>query len=167
LARADLPAALAHESAFSRLLEPQDRAATRQDAYAARFALADQQGQSAAAKRWLALALAAQNELTASLTPSERDRFLQNVPINRKLAEAVARYTVTQTVTLARGNATIPVVWSIAHPEDELIDEPAARRRHVLTRLLAEAAAHGATPTHDQLAAALGVSRRTILRDLA
>jgi predicted DNA-binding transcriptional regulator YafY len=36
-----------------------------------------------------------------------------------------------------------------------------------LTRLLAEATAQEVTPTHDQLAASLGVSRRTILRDLA
>jgi predicted DNA-binding transcriptional regulator YafY len=41
----------------------------------------------------------------------------------------------------------------------------AARRRR-LVRLLDAAHAAGATPTDDQLAAALGVSRRTILRDV-
>jgi DNA-binding SARP family transcriptional activator len=43
----------------------------------------------------------------------------------------------------------------------------AALRQHRLQRLLDEAAAQGASPTDDDLAAALGVSRRTILRDLA
>ena len=43
----------------------------------------------------------------------------------------------------------------------------AALRQHRLRRLLDEAAAQGAAPTDDDLAAALGVSRRTILRDIA
>jgi predicted DNA-binding transcriptional regulator YafY len=43
----------------------------------------------------------------------------------------------------------------------------AALRRHRLRRLLDEAAAQGAAPTDDELAAALGVSRRTVLRDIA
>ena len=37
----------------------------------------------------------------------------------------------------------------------------------LLVLLGGQAAAQEATPTHDQLAASLGVSRRTILRDLA
>jgi len=36
----------------------------------------------------------------------------------------------------------------------------------VLQRLLAEAQAQGAAPTDDDLADALGISRRTILRDM-
>jgi DNA-binding SARP family transcriptional activator len=43
----------------------------------------------------------------------------------------------------------------------------AALRRHRLQRLLNEAAVQGAAPTDDELAAALGVSRRTMLRDIA
>jgi len=43
----------------------------------------------------------------------------------------------------------------------------AALRQHRLRRLLDEAAAQGAAPTDDELAAALRVSRRTILRDIA
>jgi biotin operon repressor len=36
----------------------------------------------------------------------------------------------------------------------------------VLRRLLAEAEAQGAAPTDDDLARALGISRRTVLRDM-
>jgi DNA-binding SARP family transcriptional activator len=43
----------------------------------------------------------------------------------------------------------------------------AALRQHRLRRLLDEAVAQGAAPTDDELATALGVSRRTVLRDIA
>lgn len=43
----------------------------------------------------------------------------------------------------------------------------AALRRHRLQRLLDEATAQGAAPTDAELAAALDVSRRTVLRDIA
>jgi len=69
-------------------------------------------------------------------------------------------------VLLACGKEAITVTWTLVKPEDALLPTPTARRRHVLARLLAEAAVQAATPTHDQLAAALDVSRRTILRDL-
>jgi hypothetical protein len=57
------------------------------------------------------------------------------------------------------------VTWTVADPGDALVPDPAARRRAVLVRLVAEAASQGAEPTDDDLASALGVSRRTILRD--
>jgi tetratricopeptide (TPR) repeat protein len=63
------------------------------------------------------------------------------------------------------------VGWTIAAgAADALMHQQhgkAALRRHRLQRLLDEAAAQGAAPTDADLAAALGVSRRTILRDMA
>jgi predicted DNA-binding transcriptional regulator YafY len=58
------------------------------------------------------------------------------------------------------------VRWSVSAPEDEVIPGKDQRRRHRLVRLLNEAEQQGAAPTDDDLAAALGVSRRTILRDM-
>jgi len=82
-----------------------------------------------------------------------------------------------ETVTLARQDAPLgrPLTagekttlrWTIEEPEDTTITGKVTRRRHVLRRLLAEANVAGAAPTDDDLAAALGVSRHTILRDMA
>jgi predicted DNA-binding transcriptional regulator YafY len=59
------------------------------------------------------------------------------------------------------------VRWTVTQPGDLLIAEGAARRSHILLRLAREAEAQGGAPTDADLAAALGVSRRTILRDIA
>jgi hypothetical protein len=61
----------------------------------------------------------------------------------------------------------VTVRWTVQVPDDVLVGRRAAGRRHVLARLLVEAANQGAAPTDADLAAALGVSRRTILRDMA
>ncbi len=166
LARQDRQHALSHAAAIQELLQPTDRAALRQDAYFACFALADQMADPAA-NRWLALAHQAQAEILKPLAASDRAHFLHHVPLNRKLADAIERYTISQQVQFMRDQQPVTLTWSLVKPEDHLIENPAERRRHVLTRLMAEAAAQHITPTHDQLASALGVSRRTILRDLA
>ena len=57
------------------------------------------------------------------------------------------------------------IVWTVEAPEDAVFPEAAPRRQHILKRLLEEAAAQGAAPTDADLAEALGVSRRTVLRD--
>lgn len=57
------------------------------------------------------------------------------------------------------------VTWTLDAPEDEAVSDKAERRRHRLRRLLQEAAAQAGAPT-DDLAHALVVSRRTILRDM-
>lgn len=59
------------------------------------------------------------------------------------------------------------VSWTLYSPEDETISGKTARRQHQLLRMLDEAKAQGALPTLEHLAAALGVSVRTIKRDLA
>ena len=105
--------------------------------------------------------------MAATLPPADQARFLQNVPLNRELAQAAQRYTVTETVTLGQGAQSRLVTWTRVTPQDCLIGDTTTRRRHLLARLMAQAAAQEVNPTHDQLAAILGVSRRTILRDLA
>lgn len=112
-----------------------------------------------------------------------RRQFLENVPVNRAIAEAYAGSAdrATQnaaqiTVRLARADAPlgravhadelVDVVWTLVAPIDATIDDRTARRRHVLQRLHAQALAQNALPTDDDLALALDVSRRTILRDI-
>lgn len=67
-------------------------------------------------------------------------------------------------------NEHVLVDWTVDSGADDMRilqhHGKAALRHHRLRRLLDEAAAQGAAPTDDDLAAALGVSRRTILRDI-
>ena len=60
----------------------------------------------------------------------------------------------------------VDVIWTVAAPEDALAGDKVAQRQQILQRLLREAKAQSARPTATDLANALGVSRRTILRDL-
>jgi len=115
---------------------------------------------------------------------SERRRsFFERVPLNRAIVaahdhahdqfKAVSRVI---TVSLARrgvplGRTLKPdefvwVRWTMHAADDEAIADKASRRQHRLKRLLREAELQGAAPTDDDLAHALEVSRRTILRDM-
>lgn len=111
--------------------------------------------------------------------PAYRQSFFENVKINRDLVAAhdrLAGASRTLTVSLARVDAPlgrslntdelVTVQWTVNAPEDESIADKAIRRQHRLKRLLAESVAQGAAPTDNDLANALGVSRRTILRDM-
>jgi Protein of unknown function (DUF1670) len=60
----------------------------------------------------------------------------------------------------------ITVRWTLNSPDDEAFAGKSKRRQHRLKRLLEEAERQGAAPTDDDLARGLGVSRRTILRDM-
>jgi len=62
-------------------------------------------------------------------------------------------------------NDFISITWTISAPGDRRFRPDSARRQQVLRRLIAEAETQNAAPTDDDLARALGVSRRTILRD--
>jgi DNA-binding SARP family transcriptional activator/tetratricopeptide (TPR) repeat protein len=108
-----------------------------------------------------------------------RHSFFERVPLNRTIVAAYDRLTrrLRQiTVTLARQDAPlgrtltpaemVSISWTVNAPEDEGIANKSERRRYRLQRLLAEAARQGAAPTDGDLAGALGVSRRTILRDM-
>ena len=70
-----------------------------------------------------------------------------------------------------RGQHPVPVRWTVdAGPADVALKQARgaiALRRARLARLLDEAASQGARPTLAQLCEALGVSRRTLQRDLA
>ncbi|MBM3130224.1 MAG: tetratricopeptide repeat protein [Chloroflexi bacterium] len=65
-----------------------------------------------------------------------------------------------------RDDEYIEIVWTLAATEDDAIADKVERRQHRLARLLAEARAQGAAPTHAQLANALGVGVRTVERDV-
>ena len=119
-----------------------------------------------------------QRQAAAIQDPRQRRHFFEWVSLNREIVTAYDRLTaITRQITRSLTRAEIPtgrhltpddfilVTWMLVAPEDDLIANPAERRRHILRRLLDEAAAQGAVPTDSDLAAVLDVSRRTILRD--
>ncbi len=121
-----------------------------------------------------------QTQSRAIVDHAVRRRFYSAVAINRTIVAAHDELTGTvrhNTATLARADAplgrplqsdeTLAVTWTLLGPEDEAIEDRTERRRYRLTQLMAEAAAQHAAPTDQDLAQALGVSRRTVLRDLA
>ncbi len=120
----------------------------------------------------------------ASRIPDEelRRSFLENVPVHWEIVATYRRLRASTqahriSIYLPRSGAPLgrplredeflAVRWTVAAPEDETITNKVARRRQRILRLLHEAQAQGAAPTHSHLAEALGVSRRTIERDLA
>ncbi|NKQ37110.1 MAG: DUF1670 domain-containing protein [Chloroflexi bacterium] len=134
-------------------------------------------GQTEPARQRLALSRQAMNEILAPLPPDDQARCQRNFPLNRQILAARQQYQQQIQVKLARADAPlgrkltdadfVTVSWTIYTPEDDAVSGKTARRRRVLKRLLAEAQAQRAAPTDDDLAQALGVSRRTILRDMA
>ncbi len=113
-----------------------------------------------------------------------RDQFLRRVAINREIEEAFEKQSAPTgrlVVRLARADAPlgitltdnhlITVRWTVDDgAEDAVVFEQSGKaglRRHRLRRLIAEAGAQNAAPTDSDLAAALGVARRTIERDMA
>jgi DNA-binding SARP family transcriptional activator/predicted ATPase len=120
------------------------------------------------------------------LSPEQREMSLERVPEHRAI---VAAWTATQpqraTFRLPRADAPtgrplrddewMEVSWTIVAPGDEQVSGEAwpelsrrvACRRHRLLRLLREAAEQSAAPTVAALAIALGLSERTVKRDLA
>lgn len=111
--------------------------------------------------------------------PNQRRGFFEQVPENREIVKAydllvgglrvtsksLARKDVPLGRTL-RKDEFVTVQWTLNAVEDDSISDKAERRLYRLKRLLGEAGKQGAAPTDDDLAQALGVSRRTILRDM-
>ena len=134
------------------------------------------QGRQEEAIRYLLQAKAAQDAQLAGLSPEEQESAVQEMFNNQLLQAAWERHTQRQAITLARQDAplgralnpeeTVTVTWTVVAPGDLLIPNKSERRRAVLARLLQEAAAQGGAPTDAELAQVLGVSRRTILRDM-
>ena len=120
-----------------------------------------------------------QRQARAINDPELRRNFFERVPLNRSIVAAYDEHTVARrviSVTLARAEAPlgrplkaeelVTVEWTVDAPEDEAFAGKNERRRYRLIRLLREAERQEAAPTDDDLASALGVSRRTILRDI-
>ncbi len=93
------------------------------------------------------------------------------------LAAWAAQQATHSTVTLPRAGAAlgrplrkdeqISITWTVETPDDRAIASKSKRRRHQIVRLLHEAQMQGAVPAYRHLAEALGVSERTVLRDMA
>jgi DNA-binding SARP family transcriptional activator len=152
------------------------RPSLRQWVHFVAYAVCLARGEEETALAHLIQSEAAMHEIAALLSSQEAGRFYEQVPLNQKLLAAVAAHSQVISASLVRvgtpaGRKLTPadyieIVWTIATPADKQIVNLAERRRHVLQRLLAEAKAQGAAPTADDLAAVLGVNRRTILRDM-
>lgn len=114
-------------------------------------------------------------------------RIAENLPLERGVAPQppaangdMGENRMIRTVVLARADALLGrrltdadrvcVRWTVdAGVEDAEVRRtttPVELRRHRIRRLLAEAAAQGAAPTDQDLADALGVTRRTIEHDM-
>lgn len=157
-------------------LRPEDRPDLHELVAYAAFRVFTALGDERAAYAQLERAVAAMDTSAGALPTDLQERLLRRDPLNRRVSAAAAGLARTVEVRLAHaaaplgrslaGDEYVVVRWTLEAPGDGLLAAP-DRRRRVLRRLLAEAAAHGAAPTDDDLAAALGVSRRTILRDIA
>ena len=109
---------------------------------------------------------------------SARQAFFQRDPITRRLmaalyargiAEPLAAGRQTHWLHSRQGGYAAPVQWTVdAGPADMALKQnkgAIALRRQRLTRLIREAKMQGIEPRGEDLAAALGVSLRTIQRD--
>ncbi|HHS97626.1 MAG TPA: tetratricopeptide repeat protein [Chloroflexi bacterium] len=117
-------------------------------------------------------------ETLEGLPEPQRRTSLERVPVHRAILTAwkaasprrvVFRLPVASAPTgrPLRDDEWVEVTWTVDAPEDRAISGKVARRRHRLLRLLEEAREQGAAPTVAHLAEALGVSERTLKRDLA
>lgn len=110
--------------------------------------------------------------------PERRRAYLHDISPGQPIWDDYHAYIICQRkVQLPRAgtplgrpllaNEWIEITWTVKTPGDEKIESKAERRRHRILRLLQEAQEQAAAPTVDHLAQALGVSDRTIKRDLA
>ncbi len=105
--------------------------------------------------------------------------FHRNPTLRRLMREVAARgiapapelRIVSQPLPAARGGGPVRVAWTVdAGPADIALKQAQGAiglRRARLARMVGEAEAQGAAPTVADLANALGVSKRTVQRDLA
>lgn len=162
--------------ALEKLDAARDRDALQQWVHYAAFQAHEATGDEETAVFHLAAAAAAMERIAAPLSPPQRRRFREQVPLNRQIRAALEARSRTIQVRLVR--AGVPLGrklsdddyvsgrWTIYAPGDEAVADKGDRRRRVLLRLLREAEAQDAAPTDSDLAEALKVSRRTILRDM-
>lgn len=133
-------------------------------------------GEEPRAQAHVQQAMQAMTEAAAPLSVEERSAFLQQVALNRDTLAAFHAQSRILHVRLARIGVPlgrklrdedyVQVHWTIATPSDKTETRADERRRLVLRRLLSEAVAQGAVATDTDLATALDVNRRTVLRDM-
>lgn len=126
-------------------------------------------GREREAREALARSVERLERMMATLTPEHRAMSRERVFEHRAILAAWNPYCPKrQAVTLPGRDGTghHTVEWTVHAPEDMALPEGPPRRRHRLRRLLAEAKEQGARPTVQALAKVLGVSPRTVRRDL-
>lgn len=112
------------------------------------------------------------------LSPAVADRSRQVIPEHAQIVEQYERrFTISASVALPAADAPlgrplrneelVDVTWTVSDPDDWTHESAGARRRHRLVRVVGEANDHGASPRITDLAEAMGVSERTVKRDLA
>jgi hypothetical protein len=112
------------------------------------------------------------------LSESARVRAKTDVPEHASIVEHYQRrFPVLASATVPRSSAPagrplradeyVDLEWTPSDPSDWEAESPAARRRRRVARLVQEAEMAGGSARMVDLAAALGVSERTIKRDLA
>ncbi len=135
-------------------------------------------GRPAEAGAALAEAVRALTEMLDTLSPKDQQASRNQIPEHRAILAAWAENQAIQTqTTLPRADAPlgrplsadeqIAVTWTVETPQDRAIRSKGKRRRQQIVRLLHEAQSQNALPAYHHLAEALGVSQRTILRDMA
>ncbi|GAB4503640.1 MAG: AAA family ATPase [Anaerolineales bacterium] len=127
-------------------------------------------GRSAEARLAVQQAYELLSQSLEGLSPEQRNASLEKVPEHRAIAQmwqaAGPRRVTVLLPSVANSAEQVEVHWTVESSEEEEIKGKVARRRHRLTRLLEEAKAQGAAPTHRHLAEVLGVGLRTIERDI-
>ncbi len=135
-------------------------------------------GRPAEAGAALAEAVRVLTEMLDTLSPSHQQTSRSQIPEHRAILAAWAENQAIETqATLPRADAPlgrplnedeqITITWTLETPQDRAIRSKSKRRRQQIVRLLHEAQRQNALPAYHHLAEALGVSQRTILRDMA
>ncbi len=175
----DLAAAVRLSSQAMAEMESQPEVTPSLDVYWHHYQIMTAAGKSAEAHAALQCAYGLVQERYATLTnPAWQRGYIEDVPLHRQI---VAAWQALQPRRLAvrlpragaftgrplRDDEYVAATWTVDAPEDTAMADKASRRQARLSRLLREAVEQGAAPTVDDLAAALGVSRATVKRDLA
>jgi DNA-binding SARP family transcriptional activator/tetratricopeptide (TPR) repeat protein len=150
-----------------------DAPRSREVVYVALAGAATFLGDVAAARRHAAGAARALDDALDGLPRADAAIRRSAVPLHHAAASVVQRFSRFVDVAVApagdllgAAGGPVTVRWTLERPDDLMISDLPTRRRHVLVRLAREAAEADAAPTDLELATALGVSRRTVLRDV-
>ncbi|MFZ5878302.1 MAG: ATP-binding protein [Chloroflexota bacterium] len=102
---------------------------------------------------------------------TSRRKFVDSVPQHGRILalhrDLHSRRTTLSLPRAGHADETVRVTWTLFASEDVEVRGKVELRKQRLKRLVKEAAEQGGEPTHQHLADALGVSLRTIERDIA